>query len=91
MSGLNFKTQLKSYKRNPEKNILMILNKDGWHFLPVKELFPSLRGITSNDDKDFFFVWIISIGLEKKLESHERLCKSKDFDDVGMPLELKWT
>ena len=46
----------------------MILNyeKEGWHHLAVKKLSTLLRGITSKHPSDFF-VWIVFILLEQKI------------------------
>ena len=71
ISRLHFKTQLKSWKK---KFFLIISNREGWHYLPVKELSALLRGITSKDDDEFYNLNCLhSFKTKNRLESHEKL------------------
>ena len=45
--------------------------KEDWHYLAVKKLYPLLHGITFK--------------TENKLKSHEKVCKNKDFCGIVMP------
>ena len=53
--------------------LLMIPNdeKEDWHYLAVKKLYPLLHGITFK--------------TENKLKSHEKVCKNKDLCGIVMP------
>ena len=48
---LHFKTQLKSQK--PNHSLMIPNNREGWHYLTVKELSALLRGVTSKHAGDF--------------------------------------
>ena len=53
------------------------------HYLAVKKLSASLRGITSKHHCDFYCLNCFhSFATEKKLESHKNLCENKDFCNV---------
>ena len=61
---------------------------EGWHYLSVKTLSALLSGITSKHHGDFYCLNSYkSLATEKKLESHKKVCKNKDFFNVIMPFE----
>ena len=56
--------------------------KKGCHYVAVK------KEITSKDKDDFYCVNCLhSFRKEKKLKSHEKVCKNKDFCGIVMPSE----
>ena len=60
----------------------MIQNKEkeGLHYLAVKELSALLRRIKSKHHDDFYCLNCLhSFRTENKLKSHEKVCKNKDF------------
>ena len=60
----------------------MITNKEKevWHYLTVKILSTLLTGKTSKHYKDFHCLNCLhSFRTENKLDSHEKICKNKDF------------
>ena len=77
------------HNSNREKQVifLMILHREKlWHYLAVKKLSALLRAITSRHRGDFYCLNCLhSFAMEKKLESHKKACKNKDFCNVIMP------
>ena len=71
--------------------LLMILNEElfqVWNYLAVKKLSTLIRGITSKHDGDFYCLNCLHpFRTEKKLKSHEKICKNKDFRGIVMPSE----
>ena len=68
----------------------MILNgeKRKWHDLAVKKLFALLRGITSKYYGNFYCLNCFhSFATENKLQSHKKVCESKDFFNIIIPSE----
>ena len=68
----------------------MILNgeKRKWHYLAVKKLFALLRGITSKYYGNFYCLNCFhSFATENKLQSHKKVCESKDFFNIIIPSE----
>ena len=62
---------------NCEKQIILFMipieEKEGWHYLPVKNLSTLLTGMTLKHHDDFF-AWIAFIPLEQKI--HLNLMKN---------------
>ena len=77
---------------NCQKQTILLMipseEKEGWHFLMLKKQSTSLRGITSKHHGDFY-CWncLYSFRTETKIESHEEVCKNKDFCEILMPSE----
>ena len=70
--------------------LFMILNgeKRKWHDLAVKKLFALLRRITSKHCGDFCCLNCFhSFATENKLQSHQKVCVSKDFFNIIIPFE----
>ena len=68
----------------------MITDGKKWHYLAVKSFSALLRGITSNHDRDFYYLNCFhSYSTEKNLKKHERVCNDHDYcnDYVEMPNE----
>ena len=62
--------------------------KEGLHYLSVKELSTLLRAITSKHHGNFSYLNCLhSFRTENRLQSHEKPCKNKDFSEIVMPPE----
>ena len=65
--------------------------KDGFN-RPIKSLSRLFRGITSNDDGDFYCLNCLhSFRTGNALKAHERLCENNDYCKVEMPTKLNKT
>ena len=61
----------------------MIPMGDGWYYLAVKKLSTLLRGMTSKNDDDFYYLSRLqSFRTKNKLESHKKVYKNKDFCNI---------
>ena len=68
----------------------MTINGEKWHYLVVKKLSPLLRGITGNDNGDFYCLNCFrSYTTENKLEKHKNVGENHDYCYVEMPKEDK--
>ena len=57
----------------------MITHGKKWHYLAVKKLSALFRGITSNNNGDFYCINCLhSYRTENKLKRHENACKNYD-------------
>ena len=80
-----YPTYISKHNSTREKQIffLIIPNKEKerrWHFLAVKKLSALLHRITSKNKSDFYYLNRLHFfRTEKKLKSHEKVCKNKDF------------
>ena len=64
--------------------LLMIPNKEGWHYLVGKELPALLREITSKHHCDFYCLnCLYSFAAEKQRESHKKVNENKNLCNVG--------
>ena len=75
---------------NCEIILLMLPNeeKEGWHYLAVKNPSALLREVTSKHDRDFYCLNCLhSFRTESKLKSHEKVCQNKDFCGIVMSWE----
>ena len=62
--------------------------KEGWHYLAVKNLSALLNGITSKYKGHFYCLNCLHpFRTKNKLKSHEKVCKNKDFCGIVMPSE----
>ena len=61
----------------------MITDAEKWRYLAVKKLSPLLRGITGNNNGDFYCFH--SYTTENKLENHKNVCENHDYCYVEMP------
>ena len=56
------------------------VEKEGWHYLAVKNLSTLLREITSKHHDDFYCLnCLYFFRTENKLTSYEKVYKNKDF------------
>ena len=68
--------------------LLMITNGEKWHYTAVKRLSGLLRGVTGNNDGDFYCLNCFhSYRTENKLEKHKKICENHDYCHVEMPNE----
>ena len=68
--------------------LLMLTGGKKWHYLAVKKLSAFVRGITSNNNGDFYCLNCFhSYSTKDKLNKHEDVCKSYDYCYVEMPKE----
>ena len=66
----------------------MITGGKKWHYLAVKSLSALLRGITSNNNNDFYCLNCFhSYRANNKLKKHERVCNNHDYCHLDMPNE----
>ena len=65
----------------------MITDDDkDWHYLAVKSISALLRGITSNNNRDFYCLNCLhSYRTKEKLKKHEKVCKDHDYCYEKMP------
>ena len=62
--------------------------KEGWDYLAVKKLSALLHGTTLKHKGGFYCLNCLhSFKREKKLKSHEKVCKNKNFCGTVMPSE----
>ena len=68
-------------------NLLMITDgSTNWHYLEIKNISGLLRGLTSNQNGDFYCLNCLhSYRTKSKLKKHEKLCKNHDFCHLKMP------
>ena len=66
----------------------MITDGKTWHYLAVKSFCTLLRGITSNNNRDFYCLNCFHLHCaHNKLKNHERACNNHDYCHVDMPTE----
>ena len=71
-----------------EKQVVLLMITDGekWHYLAVKRLSGLLRGVTSNNNGDFYCLnCFCSYRTKDKLELHKKVCENRDYCQVEMP------
>ena len=76
------------YNLNRENQVILLMITDGekWHYLAVKSLSALFRGITSNNNGDFYCLnCFYSYKTEKKLKKHKKACENHDYCYVEMP------
>ena len=78
------------HNSNCEKHviILIISNREVWHYLAVKKLSALSGGITFKNHGDFYYLNCLHfLTTEKKLQLHKRLCENKYICYIIMPSE----
>ena len=65
-----------NHKRNNQVNLLMITDDgENWHYLAVKSISALFRGITSNNNGDYYCLnCFYSYRTKNILKKHKRLC-----------------
>ena len=73
-----------------EKQVILLMITDGekWHYRAVKRLSGLLRGVTCNNNGDFYCLNCFhSYKTENKLDKHKKICENHDYCHVEMPNE----
>ena len=66
----------------------MITDGKKWHYTAVKRLSGLLRGVTGNNNGDFYCLNCFhAYRTENKLEKHKKICENHDYCHVEMPNE----
>ena len=72
--------------REKQVILLMITDSEKWHYTAVKRLSGLLRGVTGNNNCDFYCLNCFhSYRTENKLEKHKKICENHDYCHVEMP------
>ena len=65
--------------------LLMITDGEKWHYLAVKSLVALFRGITGNNNGDFYRLNCFqSYTTENKLKKHKKVCENDGYCYVEM-------
>ena len=73
-----------------EKQVILLMITDGekWYYIAVKGLSGLLRGVTGNNNGDFYCLNCFhSYRTKNKLETHKKICENHDYCHVEMPNE----
>ena len=78
------------YNLNGENQLILLMITDDKkrHYLTVKSLSALFRGITSNNNGDFYWLNCFhSFRTENKLKKHKKVCENHENCYVEMPKE----
>ena len=71
--------------RKKQVILLMITDGEKWHYTAVKRLSGLLRGVTGNNNGDFYCLNCFHLyRTENKLEKHKKICENHDYCHVEM-------
>ena len=73
-----------------EKHAILLVITDGekWHYLAVKNLSRLLRGVTGNNNSNFYCLKCLHAYTTKnKLETRKKICENHNYCHVEMPNE----
>ena len=73
-----------------EKQVILLMIPDGekWHYTAVTRLSGLLRGVTGNNNGDFYCLNCFhAYRTKNKLETHKKICENHDYCHVEMPNE----
>ena len=73
-----------------EKQLILLMITDGekWHYTAVTRLSGLLRGVTANNNGDFYCLNCFhAYRTKNKLETHKKICENHDYCHVEMPNE----
>ena len=73
-----------------EKQVILLMITDGekWHYIAVTRLSGLLRGVTGNNNGDFYCLNCFHAYRTKtKVETHKKICENHDYCQVEMPDE----
>ena len=74
--------------REKQAILLMITDGEKWHYTAVKRLSGLLRGVTGNNNGDFYCLNCFHAYItENKLEKYKKICENRDYCHVEMPNE----
>ena len=82
------------YNLTRENQVILLMITDGekWHNLSVKRLSALFRGITGNNNGDFYCLNCFqSYTTENKLKKHKKVCENHDYCYVEIPEEYNKT
>ena len=83
-----YPANVSKHNSNREKQalLLMIPNREGWHYVAVKKLSALLRGVMWKHYGDFYYLNSLhSFATKNKHESHKKVYENKDFCNIVMP------
>ena len=78
------------YNLTRENQVILLMITDGekWHYLAIKNLSALFRGITGNNNGDFYCLNSFQpYTTENKLKKHKKRCENHDYYYVEMPQE----
>lgn len=76
--------------RNKQVNLLMITDKEKWHYITIKSIPALFRDVTSTNHGDrCCFICFQSYRTDDALKNHELLCENNDYCKVILPKEDK--
>ena len=78
------------YNSTRENQVIFLMITDGekWHYLAVTRLSALLRGVTGNNNRDFYCLNCFRAYTAKnRLETHKNVCENHDYCYVEMPEE----
>ena len=82
--GRAFKSKYNSTREN-QVILLMITDGEKWHYIAVTKLPALLRGVTGNNNEDFYCLNCFrAYTTENKLETHKKVCENHDYCYVEM-------
>ena len=74
--------------REKQVILLMITGGEKWHYIAVTRLSGLLRGVTGNNNGDFYCLNCFhTYRTKNKLETHKKICENHDYCHVEMPNE----
>ena len=74
--------------REKQAILLMITDGEKWHYIAVKRLSGLLRGVTGNNNGNFYCLNCFhAYRTEHKLKKHKKICENHDYCHVEMPNE----
>ena len=74
--------------RKKQVILLMITDGEKWHYAAVTRLSGLLRGVTCNNNGDFYCLNCFhAYRTRDKLEKHKKICENRDYCHVEMPNE----
>ena len=80
-----YKSKYNLFREN-QVILLMITDGEKWHYLAVKKLSALLRGVTGNNNGDFYCLNCFrAYTTENKLETHKKVCENHDYCCIEMP------
>ena len=84
---------ISKYDHKHDKQIILLMitdNNNNWHYFSIRNISGLLRGITSNDNGDFYCLNCFHLyRTKKKLKNYERICRDHVFCYVKIPDEDK--
>ena len=79
------------YNLTRENQVILLVIGDGekWYYLTVRSLSALLKGITSKQKDDSYYLNCFhSFASKKSLEKHVKVCEDKDYCYIEMPKKL---